>query len=104
MPVTVVATLKVKPESAEAARNILSRAVTVVHDEPGCSLYSLHEGDDCFVFIEEWSDAEALQAHNAGPAVTRMVKEVSSYLDGPAEIIVARPVVTGNPAKGQLRP
>jgi quinol monooxygenase YgiN len=104
MPVTVIATLKVKPDAAEAARNILMRAVVAVHEEPGCSLYSLHETDGRFIFIEEWVDEDALQIHNAGPAVTRMVEEVSSYLDGPAEIAIARPVVTGDPAKGQLRP
>ena len=104
MPVTVIATLKVKPESADAARSILARAVEDVHNEPGCSLYSLHESDGCFVFVEEWSDAEALRAHNAGQAVTRMVEEIGGHLDGAADIIVARPVVAGDPAKGKLRP
>ena len=104
MPINVIATLKVKPGSAEAARSILKRAVAAVHSEPGCSLYSLHEGDGCFVFVEEWSDAEALQAHNAGAAVTRMVEEVGGHLDGAADIIVARQVVAGDPAKGKLRP
>ncbi|MGV7898281.1 antibiotic biosynthesis monooxygenase family protein, partial [Mycobacterium kansasii] len=41
MPVVVVATMTVKPESVDTVRDILTRAVEEVHDEPGCQLYSL---------------------------------------------------------------
>ena len=104
MPVTVIATLNVKAESADAARDILKRAVVAIHDEPGCALYSLHEAGGRFIFVEEWADEDALLVHNAGPAVARMVDELSGYLDGQADIVVAEPVVAGNPAKGRLRP
>ena len=42
MPVVVVATLTVKPESVDTVRDILTAAVEEVHGEPGCQLYSLH--------------------------------------------------------------
>jgi len=72
MPVVVVATMTVKPESVDAVRDILTRAVEEVHDEPGCQLYSLHQSDETFVFVEQWADAEALKAHSTAPAVTKV--------------------------------
>ncbi|MGH3578805.1 MAG: putative quinol monooxygenase, partial [Mycobacterium sp.] len=36
MPVVVVATMTAKPESVGALREILTRTVKDVHDEPGC--------------------------------------------------------------------
>jgi hypothetical protein len=51
MPVVVVATFTVKPESVDTVRDILRRAVTDVHDEPGWQLYSLHESGETFVFV-----------------------------------------------------
>ena len=104
MPITVVAILNIRPNSEQAARDILTCAVTAVHEEPGCSLYSLHEADGRFVFVEEWADEDALNTHNAGPAVTRMVDEIGPHLDGAPEIILAQPFAGGNPAKGRLRP
>ncbi len=53
MPVVVVATLTVKPESVDAVRDILTTAVEEVHGEPGCQLYSLHQTGETFVFIEQ---------------------------------------------------
>lgn len=104
MPVSVVAILTPKPDSTDAMRQILTRAVAEIHTEPGCLLYSLHEGDGRFVFIEQWSDAGALDAHNSAPAVTRMVSDISELLNGAPEILVTNPLPAGDPAKGTLRP
>ena len=104
MPVTVVATMKAKPESVDAVRDACTKAIEAVHSEPGCDLYSLHEADGTFVFVEQWADAEALQTHSTAPAVTQMFAEVGEHLDGEPEIKVAQAVVAGDPAKGRLRP
>lgn len=105
MPVTVVATLPVKPESVETVRGILTRTIEAVHDEPGCVLYSLHEADGgTFIFVEQWADADALNTHGKAPAVTQMFAEVGEHLAGAPDIKVAQPVPAGDPAKGQLRP
>jgi quinol monooxygenase YgiN len=85
-------------------RNVLARAAAAVHDEPGCSPPSLHESQGRFIVIEKCSDADALQAYDAGPAVTRMAEEVDDYPDGAADIVVAQPVVVGDPGEGKLRP
>jgi quinol monooxygenase YgiN len=104
MPVTVVATMKAKPESVEAVREACTKAIEAVHSEPGCDLYSLHEADGTFVFVEQWADADALQKHSTAPAVATLFGTVGELLDGAPDIKMLQPVVAGDPAKGKLRP
>ena len=103
MPVVVVATITAKPESVDALREILKRAVEDVHGEPGCQLYSLHESGNTFVFVEQWADADALKTHGTAPAITTMFKDAGEHLAGAPEIKMLSPVVAGDPDKGQLR-
>jgi quinol monooxygenase YgiN len=105
MPLVVVATMKAKPESVEAVREAGKKAVELVHQEPGCELYSLHEADDgTFIFVEQWADAEALQTHGGAPAVAEFFGTVGTLLDGAPDVKVLKTVGAGDPAKGQLRP
>ncbi|MGY4709874.1 putative quinol monooxygenase [Mycolicibacterium sp. CBM1] len=103
MPVTVVATFTVKPESVDAVRAACTKAIAAVHEEPGCELYSLHEGDKTFVFVEQWADADALTTHSTAPAVGALFGEIGEHLDGAPDIKMLTPVPAGDPAKGQLR-
>jgi quinol monooxygenase YgiN len=103
MPVVVVATLTVKPESVDKVRDILTRAVEEVHDEPGCQLYSLHESGETFIFVEQWADPEALKAHSTAPAVTKMFSAAGEHLAGAPDIKMLQPVPAGDPGKGKLR-
>ena len=77
-------------------------AVADVHGEPGCQLYALHESDGSFIFIEQWADVAALQAHATSPATTRMFTEVGDHLAGQPQITMAQAIPAGDPAKGQL--
>ncbi|CAM4270469.1 Putative monooxygenase [Mycobacterium basiliense] len=104
MPVVVVATLTVKPESVDTVRDILTAAVTEVHNEPGCQLYSLHHTGETFVFIEQWADEEALRAHSTAPAVANMFTAAGEHLAGPPDIKLMQPIPAGDAGKGQLRP
>jgi len=104
MPVTVVATMKAKPESVDAVREACKQAIGAVHSEPGCDLYSLHEADGTFVFVEQWADTDALTAHSKAPAVATLFGTVGEHLDGAPDIKMLRPVVAGDPSKGALRP
>ncbi|OMC11274.1 antibiotic biosynthesis monooxygenase [Mycolicibacter heraklionensis] len=104
MPVVVVATFAVKPESVETVREICTKAVAQVHEEPGCQLYSLHEADGSFVFIEQWADHEALKAHSTSPASGELFGSLGEHLAGAPEIKLLNAVPAGDPAKGQLRP
>ena len=104
MPVTVVATMKVKPESVDTVREIMKRTIEQVHSEPGCELYSLHETDGTFIFVEQWADADALNTHSGAPAVAEFFGAIGEHLDGATDIKLLQTVVAGDPAKGQLRP
>ncbi len=103
MPVVVVATLTVKPESVDTVRDACKRALAAVHQEPGCDLYTLHEGENVFVFVEQWADADALKTHSTAPAVTAMFGEIGEHLNGAPDIKMLTPVPAGDPAKGTLR-
>ncbi|WNG84197.1 putative quinol monooxygenase [Mycobacterium sp. ITM-2016-00316] len=103
MPVVVVATMTAKPESVDIVRAACTDAIAEVHGEPGCELYSLHEADGTFVFIEQWADAEALKTHSTAPAIGKLFGGVGEHLDGAPDIKMLTPVVAGDPAKGQLR-
>jgi len=103
MPVVIVASFTAKPESVDSVRAACTKAVDAVHDEPGCQLYSLHQTGNTFVFIEQWADAEALQAHGAAPAVGELFAAIGEHLDGAPDLKMLDPLPAGDPAKGQLR-
>jgi quinol monooxygenase YgiN len=103
MPIVVVASFTAKPESVDAVRAACTRAIEAVHDEPGCELYALHQTGDTFVFIEQWADAAALQAHSTAPAVGTLFADISNDLAGAPEVKMLEPIPAGDPAKGQLR-
>jgi quinol monooxygenase YgiN len=103
MPVVVVATMTAKPESVDTVREACKNAIEAVHSEPGCLLYSLHEANGTFVFVEQWADEEALKTHSTAPAIGVLFGAVGEHLDGAPDIKMLSPVVAGDPAKGQLR-
>lgn len=103
MPVVVVATMTAKPESVDIVRAACTEAMAKVHDEPGCELYSLHEANGTFVFVEQWADADALTTHSTAPAVGKLFGTVGEHLDGAPDIKMLTPIVAGDPAKGRLR-
>jgi quinol monooxygenase YgiN len=88
----------------DAVRDACKKAIEAVHSEPGCDLYSLHESDGTFVFVEQWADTDALTAHSQAPAVAELFGTVGELLDGAPDIKMLQPVVAGDPAKGALRP
>ncbi|GAY17462.1 putative quinol monooxygenase [Mycobacterium sp. shizuoka-1] len=104
MPVVVVASFTVKPESVDAVREACKKAVAAVHEEPGCDLYAVHEADKTFVFVEQWADADALAAHSTAPGVTTLFAEIGEHLDGAPDIKMLTPIPAGDPTKGQVRP
>src|SRR5215467_3000553 len=103
MPVVVVATLTVKPESVDTVRDILTSAVAEVHGEPGCQLYSLHQTGETFVFVEQWADEDALKTHSTAPAIAKMFGAAGEHLAGQPDIKMLQPVPAGDADKGQLR-
>ncbi|HEX9834484.1 MAG TPA: putative quinol monooxygenase [Mycobacterium sp.] len=103
MPVVIVATMTAKRESVDTVRDACKKAVEAVHQEPGCQVYALHEADNTFVFVEQWADADAVQAHSTAPAVGELFGTIGEHLDGAPDVQVLQPVVAGDPTKGQVR-
>jgi quinol monooxygenase YgiN len=103
MPVVVVATLTVKPESVDTVRDILTKSVEEVHAEPGCQLYSLHQSGETFVFVEQWADEDALKTHSTAPAVGKMFAAAGEHLAGAPDIKMLQPVPAGSLEQGILR-
>ena len=79
MPVVVVATMTAKSDSVDKVRQACQQAVEAVHDEPGCQLYSLHEADGTFVFVEQWADAEALRSSRVIPPRANCARSLSEH-------------------------
>ena len=102
MSVIVVASIPAKPESVDFVRETLTKTVPAVHEESGCELYALHEANGTFIFIEQWADMDALQAHSTAPAVIEMFTAISEHVDGQPDIKMAQALPAGDPAKGQL--
>ena len=86
MPVVVVATMTAKPESVDTVRDACKQAIEEVHGEPGCELYSLHEANGTFVFVEQWADEEALKTHSTAPAIGKLFGAIGEHLDGAPDI------------------
>jgi quinol monooxygenase YgiN len=73
--------------------------------EPGCLLHSIHrdvENELRVVFIEQWVDAEALEAHFRVPASGEFVREAAALAFRPLEMSIFEAEVASihNPAKG----
>ena len=51
-----------------------------MHDEPGCELYALHEGDGAFVMVERWESPEALNVHGTAEALTTLGGQLAGKL------------------------
>jgi quinol monooxygenase YgiN len=73
--------------------------------EPGCLLHSIHrdvENELRVVFIEQWEDAAALEAHFNVPASGEFVREAAGLALHPPEISIFEAEVASirNPATG----
>lgn len=57
--------------------------------EPGCISYRLYqdtEGEDEFVFVEEWESDEALQRHFATPHVAGFLQAITATIVAPPDV------------------
>jgi quinol monooxygenase YgiN len=86
MSLVIVATVTPNPEDRDAVRAALLAAIPVVHDEPGCELYTLHEDEEVFVFVEQWSDRDALKVHMKAPALTALGPLLEGKLAAPTTL------------------
>jgi quinol monooxygenase YgiN len=100
--VVVVATITPLPGQMDAVREAILAAVPKVHDEPGCELYALHEGESEFVMVERWADAEALRVHGRAEALTTLGGQLAGKVAGAPEVKRLAAVPAGDAAKGAV--
>lgn len=86
----------------EAVREAFARMIPFVHQEDGCELYALHEGDGKFVTIEKWASEEAFQNHLKGESIKKADVDVASLAAGPSDWMKLSAVPAGDPNKGAL--
>jgi quinol monooxygenase YgiN len=100
--VVVVATITPSEGHHDEVRQILLSTIPLVHDEPGCELYSLHEEGERFVMIEKWESAEALKTHSSAEALANAGRALAGKLAGQLDVRTLSAVAAGDPAKGAL--
>jgi quinol monooxygenase YgiN len=102
MSIVVVATITPKPEAIDAVREALQAAVPKVHDEPGCELYALHEGDGNFVMVEKWSDADAMKVHGTAEPLATLGAALAGKLAAAPDIRRLTALPAGDSGKGAV--
>ena len=102
MSVVVVATITPKPGEEDSVREAILATVPQVHEEPGCELYALHEGDGGFVMVERWESAEALAVHSKADALARVGAALAGKVSGPPQVRTLTAVPGGDAEKGRL--
>ena len=86
---TVVARVKARTDKADKVKEMLMGLVTATRQEPGCIDYILHqsiEDETVFMFYENWTSKEALDAHLQMPHLQDFVAKAEDLLGAPLEI------------------
>jgi quinol monooxygenase YgiN len=102
-PVVVTAYFRPLPESRDAVLDALREAIPLVHDEPGCELYAIHDAPDgSIVMLEKWSSVAELDAHGDGAPVAALVAALEGHLAEPVEVTRLAPLPVGDARRGAL--
>jgi quinol monooxygenase YgiN len=103
--VVVVATVDVKPESADAAQAAMTTAIAATHTEPGSIAYALHrdlKDPNRFVIVEKWTTLAALEEHAQTPHLKQLFADLGPLLAAPPTIVRTAPIPVGDGVKGTL--
>jgi quinol monooxygenase YgiN len=95
--IIVTGAVKARPETLDDVRRLSLEHVRRSRREPGCLLHSVHhdvEDQNRFVFLEHWSDRDALTAHFRVPASRAFARSLADLSAEPPtlEIYDAGPV------------
>jgi quinol monooxygenase YgiN len=89
----VVATLKVKPGMEREFEAVAKELVAKVNaNEPGCTLYALHHGEEAgtYVFMERYVDQAAVDAHRGTDYFKSLGRKMGEYMDGRPQVLRLR--------------
>lgn len=87
----VVACMKARSDKVEELRELLESLVEPTHAEPGCVQYFLTQNRQDpaeFVFVEEWRDEAALEAHLDSPHLRGAKDRLGPLLAG--DLVIRR--------------
>lgn len=87
--ITVIAYAAAKPGREKELKKALQSMVVPTRAEKGCLNYDLHESSDqpgAFMFHENWSSKEALDAHLKTKHIADAMNEAKEHLAGPVQI------------------
>jgi len=97
--IIVTGSVKARPETLDEVQRLSLEHVARSRLEPGCLLHSVHndvEDPHRLVFLEHWTDRDALQAHFRVPASGAFAKSLGALAAEPPsiEIYDAKPLAT----------
>jgi quinol monooxygenase YgiN len=84
--IVVIGKVTVRPDAVDRALEVSLEHVHRSRTEPGCLLHSVHrdvEDPNTLVFLEQWEDDAALQAHFAVPESLAFVTALSEVAAKP---------------------
>ncbi len=102
MSVVLVATIIPIPEHRAEVIAAFEEVIPLVHDEEGCELYALHEGEDRLVMIEKWASQDALAVHSKSPNLAKLNEGLTGKVAGKLDLQVLRSHPAGTEAQGVL--
>jgi quinol monooxygenase YgiN len=81
---TLVAVMRAKPGKEEELQAALESLIEPTKAEDGCHTYALHRGSEdpsLFIFYENWTSDEHLDAHLAMPYLVEFAGRIPELLD-----------------------
>jgi quinol monooxygenase YgiN len=84
--IVVIGKVTLRPDAVDRALEVSLEHVQRSRTEPGCLLHSVHrdvEDANTLVFLEQWEDDQALQAHFAVPESLAFVTALSELAAKP---------------------
>jgi quinol monooxygenase YgiN len=87
----VTGSIEARPDTIDRILELGLAHVQRSRQEPGCLLHSIHrdvENELRVVFIEQWEDAAALDAHFHVPASGEFVREAAGLAHRPPKIAI----------------
>ena len=93
--IVLIARLKVKKDSVEAAKQAALAIVEPSRDEAGCINYDFHQlldDESVFVWHETWKDREAIDAHGSSAHFNEFSEAIKDLTEEPLQLTFAKMV------------